>query len=115
MRRGFTVIELMISVVLVGMFMVACFGAIRGCGVINNKGAAEAEARTYLNTMYPGQTYAVTCMNRDTDANGYVSCDARVAGVAVPLECAVQCWSGFMCNEGCKLRPMLQFQQPVGQ
>lgn len=92
--------------------LICLFVLLAGC--YDQKPTAEREAREYIAQMYPHAEYTVTCMNVDTDHNGYVSCDAVIAGHQTPLECAASngCWGVFeTCNAGCKLRPMVQIQQ----
>ena len=86
-------------------------------GCYGQRETAEAQARTYLRTTYPlARERTVSCMNVDTDQNGYVSCDAVVDGRALPIECAANAGCiGCVCNEGCKARTVVQIQQGSGQ
>lgn len=94
---------------------VALFAGSHGCR--NERPGAEEQGREYLQTMHPHATSrVVTCMNVDTDNNGYVSCDAMVDGQPVSLECAAVATCFIPpCNRGCKLRPLVQIQQTQGQ
>lgn len=92
------------------LVLAALAGLLQGC-VYDQRPTAEAQGREYLRTMYPhAHERLVSCMNRDTDSNGYVTCEATVDGRSIRLECAANngCW--FDCNSGCKLRRMVQIQ-----
>jgi len=99
--RGFTVIEVIICVALLGVFAVLI-----GMQVItwsSSQGLAEEEARNYAAKM-DRTLKGVSCMNRDIDGDGYVSCTLNVVEKdgslsRVPIECAAK-WT--YNNEGCK-------------
>ncbi len=80
-------------------------------GCYDQKPTAEREARAYILGLHPHAEFTVQCMNLDTDNNGYVSCDAIIDGQQTALECAASNGCFIQCNEGCKLRPMIQVQQ----
>jgi prepilin-type N-terminal cleavage/methylation domain-containing protein len=99
--RGFTVIELIIVVSILGTII-----AIAGFGILkcsSSQGVAEEEASAFALKM--GMTIrGLSCMNRDTDGDGYISCTLNVVGKEgttspVPIECASR-WS--FNNDGCK-------------
>lgn len=100
-REKLVIVLTIIAFVIMGMAM---FG-----GCVDQRPTAEREASAYLHQMYPdAQRTHVTCMSYDTDSNGYVSCDAVVDDEQVALECGATAMCFFACNNGCKLRPMLQ-------
>lgn len=95
------------------MVLVLALAALTAC---DQKLQAEQQAMQYLSTMSPNaRERTVSCMSRDTDGNGYVSCDALVDGRQVTLECATTIGCAFACNSGCKLRPLMQVVQTQGQ
>jgi hypothetical protein len=99
--RGFTAIELIIIVALFGVFSVLVGMQVITCA--SSQGLAEEEARNYAAKMRL-TLKGVSCMNRDTDGDGYVSCTLNVvekdgSTSLVPIECAAK-WT--YNNEGCK-------------
>lgn len=96
-------------VITLTIFAVIIMGMAMCGGCVDQKPTAERQARTYLHTMYPNAEHITfSCMNYDTDSNGYVSCDAVVDDEPVALECAANEMCFAFCNNGCKLRPMVQ-------
>lgn len=99
-QKGFTVIELIIAIAIFGILF-----AIIAAGLSNsNSGQAEHDAKAFVQKMYGAPDAKASCMDRDTDANGYVSCTAVYPGAngqmnMVPLECA----ANFSLNSGCKM------------
>lgn len=111
-KRGLTLIELLIAVAVVGIILVlgSAF-LIRSCS--DSKEAAEEEARAYARSMNLNAK-GVSCMTRDTDGDGYVSCSISVLGKdgserVEPVECASR-WSWN--NSGCKV-PMTRVQRGI--
>lgn len=99
--RGFTLIELIIAVAIIGIFVTLVGFGITKCS--SSRGTAEDEARDYAQKMGM-EIKGVSCMNRDTDGDGYVSCTLNVVEKdgktsSVPIECASK-WS--YNNDGCK-------------
>jgi type II secretory pathway pseudopilin PulG len=92
---------LLIVVAILGIILaIAGFGVTR-CS--SSQSTAEEEARAYALKM--GMNIkGLSCMNRDTDGDGYVSCTLNVVEkdgreTPVPIECAAK-WS--YNNDGCK-------------
>ena len=99
--RGFTRLELTIVLGTVGTVALIVLGFMfRSCA--SSRSTAEGEARAYAKSM-DLNIQGVSCMNRDTNGDGYVSCSLSVLeknGVKViPIECATR-WS--FNNDGCK-------------
>ena len=98
--KGFTLIELMIVLAVVGIVLVLGVNVVAG---FISRGDEAREAAITWTTEMGMDTSAVSCADRDTDGDGYVSCNVaqkRSDGtVAVtPIECAV----GWTMNSGCR-------------
>lgn len=96
-NKGFTLIELMIVVMIIAIGL-AVF--IPGCS--GSKEVAEQEAIQFASTILNMKEAKATCMNKDSDHNGYVSCTVfgKIDGKtqAIPIECATK----YSLNEGCR-------------
>lgn len=92
---GFTLIELIIAIVFLFVFAgigVSIFSAATGGGQVK----AEQSLSDYSER---AGLYPIGCVERDTDGDGYISCDAKdSSGAIVPLQC-----SGSPLNSGCKV------------
>ena len=97
--KGFTLIELMIVISILGIVGAILF---RACGGVNLGSAEHAQenATKYLNNM--GYEFkGVSCTGTDSDGDGYISCDVNLSdGNRLRLDCAS---GGVMTRtEGCK-------------
>lgn len=103
MRKGFTLIEMIIVIAIAGILVTAVFA--RGCGA--NTGKAEELARDWAGKMYPGyQIQHVECMGVDSDGDGYASCNVSLKApdgkvVTPPVECSAG-WSLGSNHNGCR-------------
>lgn len=67
---------------------------------------AESELRSYVQRVMGEEVKGVQCQKRDSDGNGYVSCDYTLVsqpGKTYSLECSAWGLDGFL-NRGCKTR-----------
>lgn len=91
------------------LVLVICLTA--GCAYIVGKGDAEKEATAFARQNYPGKRMNVSCMDRDTDNDGYVSCalihqpkEGEQMLNPVGLQCSTNAVGSSGCgNGGCKL------------
>jgi len=77
---------------------------ISSAGCLEHKAAAEKSAKEYAEEIIPNAV-AYSCMNVDTDSDGYVGCSVRTKDdTLISLECvgAQFAWV-FPKNSGCKL------------
>ena len=69
---------------------------------------AEKQAEEYVSKLFGNEVSNISCRNRDTDDDGYVTCDFRTnASQKIhSIECAAWGMSGIL-NRGCKSRTTL--------
>jgi len=103
--KGFTVIELMIVLAIVGILAVVGLGVYGSVSGANQAKATEA-ATAYSVAMFGAQPAGVMCSNSDSDSDGYVSCDVKLPdGSIEQLQCPA--WGSFF-NDGCKSFRLMQ-------
>ncbi len=77
---------------------------------VDQKPTAEKVALEFADKMMPGHG-PLTCMNRDTDADGYINCVVQKQdGTNVPLECTGTQYGTIRPNHGCRI-PSLKVAQ----
>lgn len=102
--RGFSLFELLIVIFVLGIICAGGMYALRGCQ--SNSGTAEEEAQAYAKKLGL-EVVGVSCTDKDSDDDGYVSCSVshkENGKLAIqPVECATK-WS---VNSGCKAPKMV--------
>lgn len=74
-----------------------------------NKAAADASAKEYIKNIDGAKS--VSCVDIDTDDDGYVSCTVFFAGDREPMQ--IQCGSEtycINCARGCKYEPVMKLR-----
>lgn len=85
-----------------------CIVALKMCE-IDLKVKAEKQAREWVTDMGFSKDAHVSCVNRDTDGDGYVSCTIKQGDNLTFIECV---GSDYTWNEGCRA-PKLKIPTPV--
>lgn len=102
--RGLTIIELLIVLSIIGIVIAGIIHGFQSCS--SQSGSAETEARNYA-TQLGLSVKGVSCTDRDSDGDGYVSCSVSHVEngklTIQPVECAIK-WS---TNSGCKAPKMV--------
>ena len=74
-------------------------------GCLENVEQLNNAARNFVSNELNYTVLGVSCMNRDKDNDGYVSCTVRVKEVESPL--AVECASRWaVLSEGCRMQKL---------
>lgn len=103
MKRGFTLMELLVLVVILGVFGLFATHLILNVSGSNTVRGDETAAAFARNLTPPGGTANVECAGRDTDGNGYVSCTVFVHNDGQVTPHAIECASHYSFNKGCRL------------
>lgn len=79
--------------------IVAMALVIGACGL----GEAKVSAEKFAEQHFQDDVQSVTCMTRDSDGDGYVSCTVFLKSTPTqPM--AIECATGIMsCNSGCRM------------
>lgn len=81
---------------------IVLFTAIMLVGCVPQRDNAEAEARAYASNMNM-KLHGVSCVDYDTDGDGYVSCTLNVdEGNGQSRTEAIECATMFSWNSGCR-------------
>ncbi len=98
-QAGMTVIELVISVAIVGIIISMIIGTLSGCRADHEK---AVKAANEYKANIPGAT-GVSCVATDSDKDGYCSCTIfRGESDPLAVECGCQSWCWINCTAGCK-------------
>lgn len=101
MKKGMTMVEIMIALAILAIAASILFGA-AGATCVGHKDSAQASLVQY-GTEMGYEIVSSSCVNKDTDGDGYVSCTAKLkSGEVLNVECVG--WQGTSCvkNEGCR-------------
>lgn len=101
MKKAFTLIELMVVVMIIGIFVAIGVGA-AGLGCKRPGDNAQASFDDRLQTSYSGTKWTIKnaeCVNYDTDGDRYVSCSAVLVDKdgntkEINMECSVFAGNG---------------------
>lgn len=97
-NKGFTVFELMVTVVFCLIVISLVSYGIGGCGPDAEK--ANKLAQDFAKHI-PGTTGSVTCMNRDSDGDGYCRCTIFTQTGYDLIECDCRRYCLWDCANSC--------------
>lgn len=110
-RHGFTLIELLIMIAIAGIIGAILFGGVTSCMSSGDK--ANAEARRFASEMGLN-VKGVTCADRDTDKDGYVSCTVSVDEEGKTRLEAIECAARYSWNDGCRMQKPVVYRNTNG-
>lgn len=101
MKKAVTLIEILVVIAIIAIVLAVLFPLFFGAS--GNKTSSEDQMRQYLSTLYPNyEVVGISCTDRDTNANGYISCTATLKSPdGRMLEKSAEC-SSSMFNQGCR-------------
>jgi len=107
-QQGFTLIELMIVIAIIGIMVSVIAAAVGGNWTGRHKESAQENANEFISSMEL-KVDKVQCNGTDSDGDGYVSCMFKMQdGSMKQFECAGWTWNG----EGCRIpKPSFNAQQ----
>lgn len=70
---------------------------------LQDTSSLESSGRGFLSSL-GYKVVGVSCMNMDSDGDGYVSCTARVEGQQQPV--AIECASAYSFKSGCRMQKL---------
>ncbi len=100
MRKGFTVIEAMVIIGIIAVLGLIVFQGFTSCRDSRDK--ATDEANKFLAELGI-KAHGVSCAQRDSDNDGYVSCTASVEEGGKMKMMPIECASNWSWNDGCRL------------
>lgn len=96
--RGFTLIELMVVVAIVGVFLALVFAGSCTSGP-ETKRSATQDAKRFVDEL-GWQVQGISCADVDSDGDGYVSCTiAKQDGTSEFVECR----GAYSFGHGCRI------------
>ncbi len=100
-KKGFSLLETIIGITIVGVFFVGFSMAVGGKGCMNSSESATQAATRYASTFHPEwQSPRVVCQGYDTDGNGYVSCTIGASGHQPE---SIECPAALSFNSECRV------------
>lgn len=103
-NSGFTLVELLVVIIIIGILASILIGSI-GSGLLRSRDVSKSEemAKAHLLKLYPKvKDLGAACTERDTDNDGYLSCDVSGVDGNERVQEALLCAAPWSLNSGCK-------------